>query len=121
MCDPISIAMVSVAAAQGIAQYNGQRQAANIQADSERQAYAFNDGQYQTQQEQVDQQASQQMSARALDALRQSGHLAALQASSGVGGNSDSRGFVDIANANATDQATIDANRNEIGRASCRE
>lgn len=114
MCLPlaaVAAASAAVQAASAIAQYNGQRTAAHQQADAIHAQLNDRDAQLQLQQDQVNQQASQQQSARAIEALQQRGRLATIFASSGLGGASQGRALADVSSQEGRDMATIEANR----------
>lgn len=110
MCDPVSLAVASVAitGASTLAAAEGQRHAANQQRDGIIDNANTQDAAMQVQQSQVNEQSSQQMSARALEAMQQRGRMFAAFES---GGNSAAR----IMNASdvavGADMATLEANR----------
>jgi hypothetical protein len=117
MCDPVTVSVaiaasqVAISTASAAMEYSAQRSASNQQRDNEIDNLHSRDAAIQAQQEQVNEQASQQMSQRAVDTLRQRGHLAAAFADSGVGGNSQARAFNSVSSDETTDMATIEANR----------
>lgn len=111
MCDPVSITTLAISAVSSVAAYSGQRQQARAQEAGIRANYRERDAAMQAQQFEQNQQATQQMSQRAVEALRQRGRLAAALADSGLGGSSQSRLFGDIDMQEATDLATLEANR----------
>jgi hypothetical protein len=114
MCVPmvaIAAAQVAITAAAAAAEYDGQRRSANQQRDAELANLHARDASLQFQENQVNEQASQQMSERALEAMRQRGRLQAAFADSGVSGNSQVRAFNSVDMASGMDMATIEANR----------
>lgn len=120
MCDPVSMMATSIAisAVQAGVQYDSTRAAANKQADATRANFYANDAASQVQQNQIGEQASQQVSERARQAMIERGKLRAIQADSGVGGNSAERGFADINFGANQDIATLEANRdNSVAQA----
>lgn len=118
MCEPVTIATIALTVAQSAVQYDSTRRAANQQADATRANFYANDAATQVQQNQMGEQASQQMSERGRQAMIERGKLRAIQADTGVGGNSDERGFAAINYAENTDMATLTANRdNSVAQA----
>jgi len=113
MCDPVTMTLASVAitGASSIMQYEGERRAANQQADAIRQNQSFNDAALQAQQVEVDQQSSQQMSERSRQAMIERGKLIAAFSSSGLGGNSQGVAVNETSFLEGTDIASIEANR----------
>lgn len=111
MCEPATLAAITLAvsATSSVASYVGQRQAANAQEMSARDAYEANQAQLNVQQQQVNEQATKEKSERAVEAMRQRGRLQAI-AAEGVGG-SLGRLEGEINLATATDLATIERNR----------
>lgn len=112
MCDPISLAVASVAvsAASSVSGYVGQRQAAKAQEMAAQDAYIANQAALDVQQQQTNEQASQKMSERVRQAMIERGRLRAL-AAEGMGGQSTARLEGEIDLATATDMAVIERNR----------
>lgn len=123
MCDPVSLAAVTLAisqaapavtaavsAASAVAGYAGQKQAAKAQEMAAQDAYIANQQAVNVQQLQVNEQASQQASEAARSAMIQRGRLRALSAEGFAGPSFDRLGGeVDLAT--STDLATIERNR----------
>lgn len=109
MCEPASIAtlttltMASMAASAtgAIVSYVGQKQAADRQSDAAQQAYDSQVGQIRNQQTEATQQAAEQMSERARQAMIETGHLQALAADSGTNGGGSNDRVANEANFNA--------------------
>lgn len=119
MCDPATIAAVTLAAsyaapvaaaASSIAGFVGQKQQAKAQEMAAQDAYIANQSALDQQQLQQNERASQQMSARALEAMRERGRLRAIAAEIG-GGNSTDRLMGEVNLTESTDMATIERNR----------
>lgn len=110
MCDPVSIAVTSavISGASSIVEHDSQRRAANTQRDMVRENYAYSDSSLQLQQHQVNQQATQQMSQRAREAMQARGALRAMLAG---GNNVGARILGEQDYLEATDMATLEANR----------
>jgi hypothetical protein len=99
---------MGVSAASGIMQYMGAQDANEQQAKAMTANYNANDAAAQTQQNQINEQATQQKSARAVDAMRERGRLLALDMG---GGNSTQHMLQSSVFAESTDMATLEANR----------
>lgn len=111
MCEPTTIAIASMAisAASAAAAAKGAADASSAQQHAAAEGFAQNQVAVGVQQQQVGEQSAQQMSARALDAARARGRLAAISADMGQG-NSLDRQFSEISMAGNADQATMQAN-----------
>lgn len=112
MCNPL-LAMVAIQAASSAAQYEGQRRSASMQTDAIKAGAAENDNALLIQQDQLNTQASQEISERALQAQRERGRIAAIFADSGGGGVSDGRVLTETEMDFSRDAATIEANRSQ--------
>lgn len=112
MCEPTTLAAITLAvsAASSVAAYSAQRQQAKAQEHAAQDAYIANQTALDVQQNQVNEQASQEMSARALEALRERGRLRTIAADMGSG-NSMARLEGEVNLSTATDLATIERNR----------
>lgn len=110
MCDPISIAAASfaVSAISTGVQYDSTRRAANQQADAIRANTSANDAALQLQQGQIAEQTTQQMSQRAVEAMRERGRLTA--ALGGMGGTTADRVLNESGFNEGQDMATLTAN-----------
>jgi hypothetical protein len=91
-----------------VAGFAAQKQQADSQEAAMRQNYDIQQNQMQLQRNQNDQQASEKMSAVALEAMRETGRLSA---SGFLGGNSLIRAQNEIQMNTGTDIATLEANR----------
>ena len=113
MCEPTTLLMMSLAisaASAGMSYVQGEKNA-DTQTENLQRAQDQQIGQLNLQQHQADQQAGEQMSDRALEALKETGRLTTIAGESGGGGASNGR-IVNEAGFNAThDIATIEANR----------
>lgn len=113
MCEPTTLLMMSLAisaASAGMSYVQGEKnadtQTENLQRAQDQQVDQLN-----LQQHQADQQAGEQMSDRALEALKETGRLSTIAGELGGAGGSNAR-IVNEAGFNAThDIATIEANR----------
>lgn len=124
MCEPATLTAMTaaitsaattaapyLAATSAVLGYAQQSEAASAQADAIKKNMEFQQNQLQLQRTQNDQQASEKMSAVALEALKQTGHLRAMQGDSLMVGNSTDR-IENEMNMNAgSDMATLEANR----------
>lgn len=110
MCEPVTIATIALSAASAVAGYSGQRQQAKAQEQAAADAYQENQQALNVQQVQSNERASQEMSARAREAMVQRGRLRAIAAEGG-GGNGMARIMGEVNLASSTDMATIERNR----------
>ena len=104
MCEPVSTltaASMAIGAASSIAAFVGQKQSADRQSDAAQQAYDSSVSQIRNQQTQETQQAAEQMSERARQAMIETGHLNALAADSGTNGGGSNDRVANEANFNA--------------------
>lgn len=114
MCEPVTIGLIAsaaITAVQGVMQYKATEKANEQQSQAIQANVAANDSASQVQQNQINEQASQQMGARALAAMQERGKLRAVAADSGLGGNSQERLIAGTNIAENTDMATLEANR----------
>lgn len=109
MCEPASIstltaltvASMTASAASAVVGYVGQKQSADRQSSAAQQAYDYQVGQIRNQQTEETQQAAEQMSERARQAMVETGHLQALAADSGTNGGGSNDRVTNEANFNA--------------------
>lgn len=121
MCEPVTIGtmaltageslMVGVTAASAAMTYVGQQAQADAIGNSQRASYEAQMSQLQLQREQINEQATDQMSARAMAAQAAQAKLRASAGESGVSGISVDRADREIAFNSSQDIATIDKNR----------
>ncbi len=111
MCEPISLSMVAIAAAQAGASY--MQQSAQVKSRDKANRANF-DQQMETfgvQQEQVNKNSTDQMSQRAREAQIESARLRAVNGESGLAGGSNDRILNESFFNTGTDMASIEANR----------
>lgn len=122
MCDPTgisetTIAMMVVSAASAAASYVQASDTARRQEHASQDAYDNQVGQIRNEQTQETQQASEQMSERARQAMIETGHLQALAIDSGTNGGGSNDRVTNEANFNAgQDIAAMQANASSAQR-----
>lgn len=111
MCDPMSIAMAALSTVGALAQQSAANSAADAQQDAARLQYSQNMEALREQQEQINQQAADQKSIRALEAMKERGRLNAAAGEMGVTGVSIDKALQESLFNEGTDISTIEANR----------
>lgn len=111
MCDPVSIAMGALSVGSAFMQSQAANDAADAQNEAARQQYADNMAALQEQQTQINQQAADQQSIRALEAMKERGRLNATSGEMGVTGNSVDKALQESLFSEGTDISMIEANR----------
>lgn len=111
MCEPTSIAMAVIAIGSAVMQAKAANDAADAQSKSAQRQYTDNMAALEEQQTQINQQAADQQSARALEAMKERGRLNATAGEMGVTGNSVDKALQESLFNEGTDISMIEANR----------
>lgn len=111
MCDAISIAMTALSVVKTVADYQAANDAADAQTKAAEQQYAANMAALEEQQKQINQDAADKQSIRALEAMKERGRLAASAGEMGVTGNSVDKALQESLFNEGTDISMIEANR----------
>lgn len=111
MCDAVSIALTALSALKTVTDYQASNDAADAQAEAAQRQYADNMAALEEQQNQINQQAADQQSARALEAMKERGRLNATAGEMGVSGNSVDKALQESLFNEGTDISMIEANR----------
>lgn len=111
MCEPMSIAMGVMAVGGALMQQQAANNAADAQQDAARMQYEQNMEALREQQNQINQQAGDQKSIRALEAMKERGRLRAAAGEMGVTGVSIDKALQESLFNEGTDISTIEANR----------
>jgi hypothetical protein len=113
MCEPTTLmaASLAISAASAGASYVGQQRSARVQQQSINDNVRAQDEALQAQAVERDQQASQQMSQRAREAMIERGRLVAAFGSTGVAGGSQVGAINESNFSEVTDLVTMEANR----------
>lgn len=111
MCDAVSIAMTALSVVKTVADYQASNDAADAQSQAARQQYESNMAALQEQQKQINQDAADKQSIRALEAMKERGRLNATAGEMGVTGNSVEKALQESLFNEGTDISTIEANR----------
>lgn len=111
MCDPVSMAMGALSVMSTMAQASAANQAADAQSEAAQMQYRENIKALEEQQQQINQQAADQQSIRALEAMKERGRLNATSGEMGVTGNSIDKALQESLFNEGTDISMIEANR----------
>jgi multidrug resistance efflux pump len=111
MCDAVSIAMGTLSVVKSFTDYQASNEAADAQGRAARDQYESNMAALKEQQTQINQDASDKQSIRALEAMKERGRLNATSGEMGVTGNSVDKALQESLFNEGTDISTIEANR----------
>lgn len=111
MCDPVSIAMGALSVAKTLSDYQAANDAADAQSEASRVQYEQNMAALKEQQAQINQDAADKQSIRALEAMKERGRLTATAGEMGVTGNSVDKALQESLFNEGTDISMIESNR----------
>lgn len=111
MCEPTTIAMLTIAAVGAVTSHQQAQRAADATADSIEQSMQLAADTAAVQQGQINQQAADEKAQRSVEALAERGRIRAILGESGLAGNNASRIEGESYFNQGTDMASIESNR----------
>ena len=111
MCDAVSIAMGALSVAKTLSDYQSANDYADAQSQAAMSQYEQNMAALKEQQSQINQEAADKQSARALEAMKERGRLTATAGEMGVTGNSVDKALQETLFNEGTDISMIESNR----------